>query len=146
MGFGNPYSDPYSPELIAEFVNQLDKIGIKIISLSDTIGIANPESIRSLFEVNVSSFPHIEFGAHLHSTRDTIPEKVLAGLAGGCMRFDGALKGFGGCPMAKDELVGNMATEVMIDTLESSGEKLELNKTELSEAMKLANYVFNPVI
>ncbi|MDG1278139.1 MAG: hydroxymethylglutaryl-CoA lyase [Algoriphagus sp.] len=146
MGFGNPYGDPYSPELIAEFVNQLDKIGIKIISLSDTIGIANPESIRSLFEVNVSSFPHIEFGAHLHSTRDTIPEKVLAGLAGGCLRFDGALKGFGGCPMAKDELVGNMATEVMIDTLETVGEKLELNKAELAEAMKLANYVFNPVI
>ncbi|WP_075350702.1 hydroxymethylglutaryl-CoA lyase [Algoriphagus marinus] len=146
MGFGNPYGDLYSPELVAEFVQQLDEIGIKIISLSDTIGVANPESIRSLFEINVSSFPHIEFGAHLHSTRDTIPEKVLAGLAGGCMRFDGALKGFGGCPMAKDELVGNMATEVMIDTLEASGEKLELNKIELAEAMKLANYVFNPAI
>lgn len=145
MGFGNPYGDLYSPELVAEFVQQLDEIGIKIISLSDTIGVANPESIRSLFEINVSSFPHIEFGAHLHSTRDTIPEKVLAGLAGGCMRFDGALKGFGGCPMAKDELVGNMATEVMIDTLEASGENLELNKIELAEAMKLANYVFNPV-
>ena len=146
MGFGNPYGDPYSPELVAEFVKQFDELGIKIISLSDTIGIANPESIRSLFEVNVSSFPHIEFGAHLHSTRDTISEKVLAGLAGGCKRFDGALKGFGGCPMAKDELVGNMATEVMIDTLETAGEKLELNKAELAEAMKIANYVFNPVI
>ena len=146
MGFGNPYGDLYSPELIAEFVTQLDEIGIKIISLSDTIGIANPASIRSLFELTVSSFPHIEFGAHLHSTRDTISEKVLAGLAGGCLRFDGALKGFGGCPMAKDELVGNIATEVMIETLEASGEKLVLNKTELAEAMKLANYVFNPVI
>jgi hydroxymethylglutaryl-CoA lyase len=145
MGFGNPYGDPYSPELVAEFVAQLDEIGIKIISLSDTIGVANPESIRSLFEVNVSAFPRIEFGAHLHSTRDTISEKVLAGLTGGCMRFDGALKGFGGCPMAKDELIGNMATEVMIEALEASGEKLELNKTELAEAMKLANYVFNPV-
>ena len=146
MGFGNPYGDLYSPELIMEFVTQLDEIGIKIISLSDTIGIANPASIRSLFELTVSSFPHIEFGAHLHSTRDTISEKVLAGLAGGCLRFDGALKGFGGCPMAKDELVGNIATEVMIETLEASGEKLVLNKTELAEAMKLANYVFNPVI
>jgi hydroxymethylglutaryl-CoA lyase len=145
MGFGNPYGDPYSPELVAEFVEKLDELGIKIISLSDTIGVATPESITSLFEVNVSSFTGIEFGAHLHSTKEAIPEKVLAGLKGGCTRFDGALKGYGGCPMAKDELVGNMATELMIETLEQAGENLNLNKTELAEVMKLANYVFNPV-
>ncbi len=145
MGFGNPYGDPYSPELVAEFVEKLDRLGIKIISLSDTIGVATPELITSLFQVNVGSFPSIEFGAHLHSTKEAITEKVLAGLKGGCRRFDGALKGYGGCPMAKDELVGNMATEVMIDTLENAGENLGLNKTELDEAMKLANYVFNPV-
>lgn len=145
MGFGNPYGDPYSPELVAEFVEKLDELGIKIISFSDTIGVATPESITSLFEFNVSSFPEIEFGAHLHSTKEAIAEKVLAGLKGGCARFDGALKGYGGCPMAKDELVGNMATELMIETLEQAGENLNLNKTELAEVMKLANYVFNPV-
>jgi hydroxymethylglutaryl-CoA lyase len=114
MGFGNPYGDPYSPELVAEFVEKLEQLGIKIISLADTIGVATPELITSLFEVNVSSFPGIEFGAHLHSTKEAIAEKVLAGLKGGCNRFDGALKGYGGCPMAKDKLVGNMATELMI--------------------------------
>jgi hydroxymethylglutaryl-CoA lyase len=145
MGFGNPYEDPYSPELVAEFVEKLNQLGIKIISLSDTIGVATPELITSLFDVNVSAFPNIEFGAHLHSTKVAIAEKVLAGLKGGCTRFDGALKGYGGCPMAKDELVGNMATEVMIETLEQAGENLNLNKTELAEAMKLANYVFKPV-
>jgi len=146
MGFGNPYGDPYSPELVTEFVEKLAQLGIKIISLSDTIGVANPDLITSLFEVNVNAFPEIEFGAHLHSTKEAIAEKVLAGLKGGCTRFDGALKGYGGCPMAKDELVGNMATEVMIETLEQAGENLNLNKTELAEAMKLANYVFNPVL
>lgn len=145
MGFGNPYEDPYSPELVAEFVGKLDQLGIKIISLSDTIGVSTPELITSLFEINVSAFPEIEFGAHLHSTKETIAEKVLAGLRGGCKRFDGALKGYGGCPMAKDDLVGNMATEVMVETLEQSGENLNLNKTEFAEAMKLAGYVFNPV-
>ena len=146
MGFGNPYGDPYSPELVTEFVEKLAQLGIKIISLSDTIGVATPDLITSLFEVNVNAFPEIEFGAHLHSTKEAIAEKVLAGLKGGCTRFDGALKGYGGCPMAKDELVGNMATEVMIETLEQAGENLNLNKTELAEAMKLANYVFNPVL
>jgi hydroxymethylglutaryl-CoA lyase len=145
MGFGNPYGDPYSPELVAEFVEKLEQLGIKIISLADTIGLATSELITSLFEVNVSSFPEIEFGAHLHSTKEAIAEKVLAGLKGGCTRFDGALKGYGGCPMAKDKLVGNMATELMIETLEQAGENLNLNKTELAEVMKLANYVFNPV-
>lgn len=142
MGFGNPYADPYSPEMIAEFVAKLKELGIKIISLSDTIGVATPELITELFHVQTNSFPELEFGAHLHSTFDTISEKVAAAIKGGCQRFDGALKGFGGCPMAKNELVGNMATEVMIDTLEKSGYDLGLNKRELNEAMKLTNFVF----
>ncbi|WP_296701083.1 hydroxymethylglutaryl-CoA lyase [Algoriphagus sp.] len=145
MGFGNPYGDDYSPDLVAGFVEKLDQLGVKIISLSDTIGIADPGLISKLFEVQTQSFPHIEFGAHLHSTLDTIEEKVLAGLNGGCNRFDGALNGFGGCPMAKDELVGNMATEVMIKVLESSGHDLQLNKSELKEAMKLTQFVFTEV-
>jgi hydroxymethylglutaryl-CoA lyase len=142
MGFGNPYGDPYSPELVAEFVQKLDNLEIKTISLSDTVGVADNELIKNLFEVQIQAFPHIEFGAHLHSRRESIAEKVIAGLAGGCKRFDGALKGFGGCPMANDDLVGNMATEVMIETLEGEGHSLNLNKDELGESMKLANYVF----
>ena len=144
MGFGNPYGDAYSPELVAEFVEKLAQLQVETISLSDTIGVATPDLITKLFKVQIQAFPQIEFGAHLHSRVDAIPEKVLAGLKGGCKRFDGALKGFGGCPMAKDELVGNMATEVMIETLENEGYSLVLNKTELSDSLKLTNFVFNP--
>ncbi|WP_192350677.1 hydroxymethylglutaryl-CoA lyase [Algoriphagus sp. Y33] len=145
MGFGNPYGDPYSPELVAGFVEKLDRLGVKIISLSDTIGAADAELIGSLLSLQISAFPHIEFGAHLHSRPSEVAEKVRAGVKVGCRRFDGALKGFGGCPMADDELVGNIATEVMIETLESSGFNLKLNKAEFAEAMKLADFVFNPV-
>ncbi|GAA0879959.1 hydroxymethylglutaryl-CoA lyase [Algoriphagus jejuensis] len=144
MGFGNPYGDSYSPDLIAEFVEKLVLLGIETISLSDTIGIATPGLITELFKIQIETFPQIEFGAHLHSRPESISEKVCAGLKGGCKRFDGALKGFGGCPMAKDELVGNMATEVMIEKMESVGYSLGLNKPELAEAMKLTQFVFNP--
>lgn len=143
MGFGNPYGDPYSPELIAEFVEKLAQLQIETVSLSDTIGIACPELITQLFEVQTQAFPQIQFGAHLHSRPESIEEKVIAALKGGCRRFDGALQGFGGCPMAKDELVGNMATEVMIETLEKQGYELDLNKSELAESLKLARFVFN---
>nr|WP_287937453.1 hydroxymethylglutaryl-CoA lyase [Algoriphagus sp.] len=143
MGFGNPYGDPYSPELIAEFVEKLAQLQMETISLSDTIGVATPGLITQLFEVQTQAFPQIRFGAHLHSRPESIGEKVLAALQGGCRRFDGALNGFGGCPMAKDELVGNMATEVMIETLESQGFELNLNKSELAESLKLARFVFN---
>jgi hydroxymethylglutaryl-CoA lyase len=143
MGFGNPYGDPYSPELIAEFVENLAQLQVEIISLSDTIGVATPELIQTLFEVQTQAFPQIEFGAHLHSRPDSVAEKVISGLKGGCKRFDGALMGFGGCPMAKDDLVGNMATELMIQTLDLEGYQLNLQKSELAEAMKLARFVFN---
>lgn len=143
MGFGNPYGDPFSPEMIAEFVEKLAQMEIETVSLSDTIGVATPELITRLFEVQIQAFPQIEFGAHLHSRPESISEKVLAGLKGGCRRFDGALKGYGGCPMAKDELVGNMATEVMIETLEKQGFDLRLNKAELTESIKLTSFVFN---
>ena len=143
MGFGNPYGNPYSPELVAEFVEKLAQLHVETISLSDTIGVATPELITKLFEVQTQAFPQIQFGAHLHSRFDSIEEKVVAALKGGCSRFDGALKGFGGCPMAKDDLVGNMATEMMIETLEKEGYDLGLNKSELTESLKLARFVFN---
>lgn len=145
MGFGNPYGEEYSPEMVLNFVERLDQLGVKIISLSDTIGVANPALITELFETQIQAFPNIEFGAHLHSTRETIGEKVLAGLKGGCTRFDGALNGYGGCPLAKDDLVGNMATEVMVEALEKAGHDLKLNKRELKEAMKLTQFVFTEV-
>lgn len=144
MGFGNPYGDPYSPELVAGLVEKLDGLGVKIISLSDTIGVADAKLIGSLLGLQISAFPHIEFGAHLHSRPEDIATKIRAGAKAGCRRFDGALKGFGGCPMAADELVGNMATEVIIETLESAGFDLGINMLEFSEAMKLASFVFNP--
>jgi hydroxymethylglutaryl-CoA lyase len=144
MSFGNPYGDLYSPELVAELVEKLVQLGIETISLSDTVGVATPDLVTELLKVQIEAFPQIEFGAHLHSRPDTIAEKVLAGLKGGCRRFDGALRGYGGCPMAKDELVGNMATEVMIETLEREGYELGLKKSELAEAMKLTQFVFNP--
>jgi hydroxymethylglutaryl-CoA lyase len=144
MGFGNPYGDSYSPEMVAEFVEKLAQLQIETISLSDTVGLATPELIRTLFEVQTQAFPQIEFGAHLHSRPEAVGEKVIAGLKGGCKRFDGAIMGYGGCPMAKDDLVGNMATELMIQTLEQEGYALELKKSELQEAMKLAKFVFNP--
>lgn len=145
MGFGNPYGEEYSPEMVLNFVERLDQLGVKIISLSDTIGVASPTLITELFETQIQAFPNIEFGAHLHSTRETIGEKVLAGLKGGCTRFDGALNGYGGCPLAKDDLVGNMATEVMVEALEKAGHDLKLNKRELKEAMKLTQFVFTEV-
>jgi hydroxymethylglutaryl-CoA lyase len=144
MGFGNPYGDPYNASFVQEFVEKLNAMQVKIISLSDTIGVADPALITSLLSLQISAFPHIEFGAHLHSRPEDIGAKVRAGAKAGCRRFDGALKGFGGCPMANDELVGNMATEVMIGTLESSGFDLKINKSEFAEAMKLAGFVFNP--
>jgi len=143
MGFGNPYGEAFSAEIVAEFVGKLDELGIKIVALSDTIGAAEPKLIEELFSTNIQAYPEIEFGAHFHSRPETITEKIEAGLRGGCRRFDGAIKGFGGCPMAKDELVGNVATEVMIEVLERNGYKLGLNKEEFGEAMKLARFVFD---
>ncbi|MCH7402141.1 hydroxymethylglutaryl-CoA lyase [Belliella kenyensis] len=142
MGFGNPYGDPYAPEMVAEFIEKLDQLGVKIISFADTVGTANVELIRDLFELNIQAYPHIEFGAHFHARPDQVEEKVLAAFHAGCLRFDGALKGFGGCPMAKDELVGNVATEKLIHSLEKEGQSLSLNKQELEEAMKMVDFVF----
>jgi hydroxymethylglutaryl-CoA lyase len=142
MGFGNPYGEAFSAEMVAEFVEKLNEIGVKIISFSDTIGVAKPDLIENIFSTNINAFPQIEFGAHFHSTPETIREKIEAGLSGGCRRFDGALRGYGGCPMAKDDLVGNIATEVMIRVLEANGHKLNLKEEELKEAMKLAQVIF----
>ncbi|HCK04801.1 MAG: hydroxymethylglutaryl-CoA lyase [Bacteroidetes bacterium] len=114
MGFGNPYGDPWSPEIVAQWTETLAGMGCKIISLSDTVGAASPEVISELFNGVIPQFPEVEFGAHLHTAPHSWREKVHAAYAAGCRRFDGAIQGFGGCPMAKDELTGNMPTEKLL--------------------------------
>ncbi len=119
MGFGNPYNEHYSPETVHEFVNTLNAIAIKVISLADTIGASNPELITKLFKKLIPSFKEIEFGAHFHSVPNTAKEKMEAAYNAGCRRIDTAMGGMGGCPMAKDDLTGNIATETLINFLES---------------------------
>lgn len=142
MGFGNPYNDPWDVETVIRFVQELDKLQVKVVSLSDTIGVASPENITYLFNHLIPAFKHIEFGAHLHTTPTTWKEKVEAAYAAGCLRFDGALRGYGGCPMAKDELVGNMPTENLVDFFENKAVNLNLNKTALHAAMAASEAVF----
>ncbi|RMB60486.1 hydroxymethylglutaryl-CoA lyase [Dokdonia sinensis] len=114
MGFGNPYGDPWNVDIVGEWTEKLNAMGVKILSLSDTVGTSNPENINYLFANLIPKYPDIEFGAHLHTTPTSWHEKVDAAYKAGCRRFDGAIQGFGGCPMAKDELTGNMPTEKLI--------------------------------
>ncbi|WP_276390225.1 hydroxymethylglutaryl-CoA lyase [Eudoraea chungangensis] len=114
MGFGNPYGDPWNVDIVAEWTEKLAALGVTILSLSDTVGTSSPEDIHYLFTNLVPRFPDVEFGAHLHTTPSKWHEKLEAAYNGGCRRFDGAIQGLGGCPMAKDELTGNMPTEKML--------------------------------
>jgi hydroxymethylglutaryl-CoA lyase len=114
MGFGNPYGDPWSVEVVGEWAEKLATMGARILSLSDTVGTSTPEDINYLFSHLIPKYPNVEFGAHLHTTPGRWYEKVNAAYKAGCRRFDGAIQGFGGCPMAKDELTGNMPTEKML--------------------------------
>ncbi|WP_068839874.1 hydroxymethylglutaryl-CoA lyase [Pontibacter akesuensis] len=142
MGFGNPYNDPWNVETVIRFVQDLDQLQVKIVSLSDTIGVATPENITYLFSNLIPAFQQIEFGAHLHTTPTTWQEKIAAAYQAGCRRYDGALRGYGGCPMAKDELVGNMPTENMVGYFENNGVNLGLNKAALQAAMAESGAVF----
>ncbi|PZR21168.1 MAG: hydroxymethylglutaryl-CoA lyase [Flavobacterium psychrophilum] len=114
MGFGNPYGDPWNVEIVGEWTEKLAAMGVKILSLSDTVGSSTPDVIDYLFANLIPKYPQIEFGAHLHTTPDKWFEKIDAAYKAGCKRFDGAIQGFGGCPMAKDDLTGNMPTERML--------------------------------
>jgi hydroxymethylglutaryl-CoA lyase len=143
MGFGNPYNDPYDVGIVEQFSDILTTLGVKIISLADTIGVSEPQQIEYLFKSLIKKFPDAEFGAHLHSNPKTSIEKIEAAFNSGCQRFDGALKGFGGCPMAKDELVGNMATETIISFLDSKQVDLKLDREEFGKAMMMAEAVFS---
>lgn len=142
MGFGNPYGDPYDIDLVGGFVDILLALGSDVTSLADTIGVSDQQSIHYLFTSLSKSYPASEIGVHLHSTPDTAIEKIEAAFHAGCRRFDGAIKGFGGCPMAKDDLVGNLATENIISFIEHQGIESGINKSELLKALKMAEEIF----
>lgn len=142
MGFGNPYNDPFSPEIVLSFAGILKSIGINIISLADTIGAATPKLISQLFMAVQHEVPDVEVGVHLHSNSTQAVEKIEAAYDAGCTRFDGALLGFGGCPMADDELVGNLDTTSIINFLHDKGHQGLVNQQELSRALLLAEKVF----
>ena len=144
MGFGNPYGDAWSPELAVHWCDRLHReFGIRILALSDTIGIATPDSIGALFNTLIPSLPDVEFGAHLHSTPASCIEKLDAALQAGCKRFDGAIKGLGGCPMATDKLTGNMPTEMMVAHLQHLGVELNMDAAAFGAAVQLADGVFD---
>jgi len=142
MGFGNPYGDPYSEEIVFEWITKIVALDIEIISLADTVGIATEEQVYDMTSYLVESLPGIEIGVHLHSTPDNWKEKLDAAVKAGCKRFDGALKGIGGCPMADDELVGNMNSELMIRYFKEQQMPLALNEEALKESLRLASEIF----
>jgi len=139
MAFGNPYGENYHPDIVAELTEKLHQLEIGIVALSDTIGVSNPTNIAPLFSTLIQEYPTIEFGAHFHTTPDKWEEKVESAYQNGCRRFDAALKGYGGCPMAKDDLMGNMPTEKLITYFT---EDLGLNQLELEKSLALSSTVF----
>ncbi|MRS62417.1 hydroxymethylglutaryl-CoA lyase [Larkinella terrae] len=141
MGFGNPYGDPYSPEIVGQFTERLVRSGIAIIAPSDTIGSSTPEAIETLFGHLLRTFPTIEFGAHLHSRPEQVAEKVQAALRAGVQRIDGALQGLGGCPMASDALTGNLPTEQITYLIKKEGISLHINQNRLAEALVLSSEI-----
>lgn len=142
MGFGNPYGDAYDESIALKWVDELAKMDIRIISLADTVGVATPEVITRLYSSLVPAYPNVEFGAHFHSAPYNWEEKVAAAYSKGCRRFDSAIKGIGGCPMAKDELVGNLATENLLDFCVREHESLGLDTAALRVAQVMADKVF----
>ena len=142
MGFGNPYGDAWSPAIVTDFTGQLARLGVRIVALSDTIGASTAATIGPLFSAMIPAFPGIEFGAHLHTTPTTWREKVSAAYAAGCRRFDGAIGGIGGCPMAADELTGNMATENLLAYLAEQGAATGPDMAAFGRAQAMTASVF----
>lgn len=142
MGFGNPYGDPWNVNIVGEWTETLSDMGVKILSLSDTVGTSTPEIITYLFSNLIPKYPHIEFGAHLHTTPTAWHEKIDAAFKAGCRRFDGAIQGFGGCPMAKDELTGNMPTEKMLSYFTAEKVASNINPMSFESAHNEATKIF----
>jgi hydroxymethylglutaryl-CoA lyase len=142
MGFGNPYGDPYNASILQEWAEQMAKLGVKIVSLADTVGLATPEQIQIATSILIQAYPDIHIGVHLHARSDHWQDKLQAALDAGCTRIDGAIKGIGGCPMAQDDLVGNMDTSLMIPYLQQKQLLTELNHTALITATRMADHIF----
>ena len=142
MGFGNPYGEAFDEGVVSKFTDILTAMEVEVVSLADTIGVANPTLITKLFKTLITDFPNTEIGAHFHSTPQTAQEKIEAAYHAGCRRFDGAIKGFGGCPMAKDELTGNIATEELLFFLDKIGVESGLNRNEFDKALAMSAEVF----
>ena len=142
MGFGNPYGDPYDTDYIIQIVQQLVAMGIRTISLADTVGVAAPTTIAYLLDALIPAFKEVRFGAHFHSTWDTADEKIATALAHGCTYFDSAMKGIGGCPMAKDDLVGNIASEQLLAYLQKNNLPVHIKETAFQEALQQAQQLF----
>ncbi|MDZ7876469.1 MAG: hydroxymethylglutaryl-CoA lyase [Saprospiraceae bacterium] len=142
MGFGNPYGDDWNAEVVMDWVGKLAALDIKIFSLSDTVGVSNPESIRYLFSNLIPAYPNLDIGAHLHTQPHNWREKVHAAYTHGCTRFDAAMKGFGGCPMAKDDLTGNMATENLVSYFSETNVPMGINFQQFIRSLSQANDVF----
>jgi len=142
MGFGNPYGDEWSFEIVQHWIKMLHGLDIGIFAISDTIGVSTPDNITYIYESLIPSFKDVEIGAHFHTRPDKWYEKLEAAVDAGCRRFDGAIRGFGGCPMAKDDLTGNMATENMVSYLQYNEMNLGLKQEELNLAIKMAGEIF----
>lgn len=142
MGFGNPYNEEWSVEVVEKWTKKLVEMGIKILAFSDTIGVSDVKNIDYLFRNIAPIFPEVEFGAHLHSTPEARQDKIAAAYEAGCRRIDSAIYGFGGCPMASDALTGNIATEAVIDYLSANNIPIGIHKEALAKAMNIANKVF----
>ncbi|WP_394759693.1 hydroxymethylglutaryl-CoA lyase [Flavobacterium sp.] len=142
MGFGNPYGDPWNVEIVGEWTEKLANMGVKILSLSDTVGSSTPEVISYLFSNLIHKYPTIEFGAHLHTTPDKWFEKIDAAYKAGCRRYDGAIQGFGGCPMATDNLTGNMPTEKLLSYFTTQKEITNTSPMSFESAYNVASRLF----
>ena len=142
MGFGNPYGDPYEETILLKWTAEMIYRGISIISLADTVGLASPEQISFALNTLIPQYPNTQIGVHLHASADNWEEKLSAAYNSGCTRFDGALKGFGGCPMAQDDLVGNMNTELMISYFIKKRRLPQLNEEALNKSLELASRIF----
>jgi hydroxymethylglutaryl-CoA lyase len=143
MGFGNPYGDEYSEEILFKWADTIIEKGIKIISLADTVGVATPQQISFALKALIPKYPDATIGVHLHSTLYNWQNKLEAALKEGCIRIDGALKGIGGCPMANDDLIGNMDSELMMNYLKSKDLLPSINEEELKNSLKLADEIFS---
>jgi hydroxymethylglutaryl-CoA lyase len=146
MGFGNPYGEHWDEELVSSWAGRLAELGIRIMALSDTVGVSNPENISRLFSHLIPAFPAVEFGAHLHSHPSSWQEKVEAAAKSGCLRFDSAFRGIGGCPMADDALVGNLATENLVSYFNGEHAKTNLKTDFFNKALEKANEIFSGIL